>query len=301
MLGAIIGDVVGSRFEFSPIKTKDFELFDGEEYKGENKTVLNEYSDDSHFTDDTVMTVAVCKALMDCNGNYANLREKVVQEMQDFGRRYPWRGYGLKFQSWLNEQSPEPYNSFGNGSAMRVAPVAYFAKNLKQVKELSLMVTDVTHNHPEGIKGAEATAVCVWLALHKKSKKKIKKYIEKHYYSLDFDYDDLVKNYSHKVTCQESVPQSIFGFLISNSFEDAIRTVVSMGGDADTMGAIAGAIAEAFYGIPTDLEEKTKKYLPKEFLEILNKFNKNNYLKLILKLSKIKQNITCQNVQGVIK
>jgi len=275
MLGAIIGDVIGSRFEFRPIKTKEFELFVGEGHKEASKMTLKEYKEDCHFTDDTVMTIAVCKALMDCNGNYTNLRQKVVQEMRDFGHRYPWRGYGVHFQFWLSGDKPEPYNSCGNGSAMRISPVAYFAKNLKQVKELSLMITDVTHNHPEGIKGAEATAVCIWLALHKKSKKKIKKYVEKYYYNLDFDYDDLVKNYRHKESCQESVPQAIYGFLISNSYEDAIRTVVSIGGDCDTMGAIAGAIAEAYYGIPNDIKEKALKFLPNEFNEIICRFKKN--------------------------
>lgn len=274
MLGAIIGDIIGSRFEFKPIKSKDFDLFVGEGYKEASKTTLKEYSDNSHFTDDTVMTIAVCKALMDCNGDYTNLRQKVVQEMRDFGHRYPWRGYGINFQFWLNGDNPMPYNSFGNGSAMRISPVAYFAKNLKQVKELSLMVTDVTHNHPEGIKGAEATAVCVWLALHKKSKKKIKKYVKKHYYNLNFDYDELVKNYRHKETCQDSVPQSIYAFLISDSYEDTIRTVVSMGGDCDTMGAIAGAIAECYYGIPKEIEEESMKYLPEEYKNIIDKFNK---------------------------
>lgn len=273
MLGAIIGDVVGSRFEFRPIKTKEFDLFVGEGHKEASQTTLKEYSENCHFTDDTVMTIAVCKALMDCNGDYTNLRQKVVQEMRDFGHRYPWRGYGVNFQFWLSGNNIEPYNSYGNGSAMRISPVAYFAKTLKQVKELSLMVTDVTHNHPEGIKGAEATAVCVWMALHKKSKKKIKKYIEKHYYDLNFDYDDLVKNYYHQETCQGSVPQSIYAFLISNSYEDAVRITVAMGGDCDTMGAIAGAIAEAYYGIPSVIEEQVMKFLPDEFKNIIAKFN----------------------------
>lgn len=273
MLGAIIGDVVGTRFEFHPIKTKDFKLFSKNECFDKNgELTIGFFSGGSRFSDDTAMTIAVCKSLLNCNGDYSNLREKTVECLKFYGKKYPFLGYGLRFNNWLMSKSSEPYNSFGNGSAMRISPVAYFANSLEELKELSKMVTDVTHNHPEGLKGAEAVAVCIWLALNKKNKEEIKQYVEEHYYSLDFDYNNLVENYKFDETCQGSVPQAIYGFLISNSFEDTLRTVVSMGGDADTMGAIAGAIAEAYYGIPNEIETKVFEYLPQDFIEIIEEF-----------------------------
>lgn len=273
MLGAIIGDVVGTRFEFHPIKTKDFKLFSKNECFDKNgELTIGFFSGGSRFSDDTAMTIAVCKALLNCNGDYSTLREKTVECLKFYGKKYPFLGYGLRFNNWLMSKSSEPYNSFGNGSAMRVSPVAYFANSLEELKELSKMVTDVTHNHPEGLKGAEAVAVCIWLALNKKNKEEIKQYVEKHYYSIDFDYNNLVENYKFDETCQGSVPQAIYGFLISNSFEDTLRTVVSMGGDADTMGAIAGAIAEAYYGIPKEIETKVFEYLPQDFIEVIEEF-----------------------------
>ena len=176
MLGAIIGDIVGSKYEFNNIKTKDFVFF----------------QPDMFFTDDTVMTVAIYDALSSCKGDYSKLSDLAIQKMQEYGRkRYPISakiGYGSMFNGWLTFKIPAPYNSFGNGSAMRVSSVAYFAKSLEEVKKLSYAVTSVTHNHEEGIKGAEATAVATFMALHGASKKEIKDKIENDYYSLDFDY-----------------------------------------------------------------------------------------------------------------
>ena len=273
LLGGVIGDIVGSRFEFKPVKTKQFPLFysySGVPYS-ENQTV-KDYMESSHFSDDTILTLAIAKSLLDADGKYENLRERVVNNLKDFGHRYPCRGYGARFDDWLRRKSPEPYHSYGNGAAMRVSAVPYFCDNLQQVADLSRAVTEVTHNHPEGIKGAEATAAAIWMALHNYTKDAIKQKIEQNYYKLDFDYQDLVKHYRHVESCQDSVPQSIYAFLISESYEDAIRIAVSMGGDADTMACIAGAIAGAYYGIPDNIQEEALKFLPDEFKTMITKF-----------------------------
>lgn len=276
MIGAIIGDIVGSRFEFHPIKTKQFDLFQ----EGSERKTLANYINCSRFTDDTVMTLAVCKTLIDCKGNYIDLEAKLIQNMKQFGKSYPYVGYGCRFNKWLLSHDSKPYNSFGNGSAMRISSIPYFAKSLEDLKILSFQVSKVTHNHPEGIKGAEATAVAIWLAKNGATKYEIRKYIESNYYKLNFDYNELVKNYNFNETCQGSVPQSIFGFLISTSYEDTLRTVVSMGGDSDTMCAIAGAIAEAYYGdIPENIKQKAKLFLDDEMLSIINEFVKFKNLK----------------------
>ncbi len=276
MLGAIIGDIVGSRFEFKPIKTKDFELFENNEnFRKDGRITLGYFIKGSRFTDDTVMTVAIGKTLLDCNGDYSDLSQSAIANMKYFGRKYPFIGYGAMFSNWLMSSDSKPYNSFGNGSAMRISPVPYFAKSIDEVKSLTRAVTIVTHNHPDGIKGAEAVAVCIWLALQGTTKDKIKQYIENNYYKLDFDYNDLVTNYTFDETCQGSVPQAIYCFLVSDSYEDAIRTAVSIGGDADTIAAIAGAIAEAYYGIPRQLELQVYDFLTYDFIDIINRFYKS--------------------------
>lgn len=265
MLGAIIGDIVGSIYEFDNIRTKNFQLF----------------SSRCFFTDDTVMTVAVYKALKKSKlSKFKNLQEQTVKEMQKYGKLYLNMSYGTSFRHWLNSKKPRPYNSYGNGSAMRVSPVAYFAKSIDEVKELSYKVSAVTHNHEEGIKGAEATAVSIWLALNKYSKEQIKKYIQEKYYSLDFEYEDLVKNYRFNETCQNTVPQAIYCFLISESFEDCLRTSISIGGDSDTLCAISCAIAEAYYGIPKDIKFIALQYLDKKILADYKEFNKIKEKKL---------------------
>ena len=276
MIGAIIGDIVGSRFEFEPNRSKEFELLTGDGFK-ENPTI-EEFQTYSRFTDDTVMTIAVCKSLLDCNGDYSNLSEHTIINMQQLGRKFPFAGYGFRFNSWLRTANPQPYNSFGNGSAMRISAVPYFAKDINHLKELSAKVTEVTHNHPEGMKGAEAIAVCIWLALKGKTKQEILNYVEENYYKLEFDYEELKQTYKFNETCQGSIPQSIYAFAISNSFEDTVRTAVSMGGDADTMACIAGAIAEAFYGIPKELESQVEKYLSPEMNEVVSRFNNHKKL-----------------------
>ena len=262
MLGAITGDIIGSIYEFNNIKHKDFKLL----------------TDKNYFTDDSIMTIAIYSALKKCKGNYNKLSSFAISEMQRFGKLYPNSSkisYGGRFAQWLIGNNPQPYNSFGNGSAMRVSAVAYFANSIEETKELSKKVTEVTHNHPEGIKGAEAVAVCIYLALQQTDKEQIKKHIQDNYYSLDFNYEDLVKNYSFDETCQNTVPQAIYCFLISNNFEDCIRTAVSIGGDTDTICAIVGGIAEAYYGVPKEIKEKIYKYLDKNLLKVVKKFVKN--------------------------
>lgn len=237
MIGAIIGDVVGSRFEFHNYLGKDFDLF----------------AQNSFFTDDTVMSVAVANAILHCRGDYSKLSQETVKKMQCFGQCYPGRGYGGMFIRWLYEENPKPYNSFGNGAAMRISSVGFVAKSIEEAKDLSKKVTEVTHNHPEGLKGAEATAVAIFLAKTGKSKEEIREYINKNYYTLDFTIDSIRETYVYNETCQDSVPQAIEAFLESKDFEDTIRIAVSLGGDSDTLAAIAGSIAEAFYGIPSHI------------------------------------------------
>ncbi len=246
LFGAVIGDIVGSKYEFDNIRTKEFKFFDN----------------DMFFTDDTVMSVAVYEALKNTKeNNYENLSNETVKQMQFYGRKYPYCSYGGRFSSWLKERNPKPYNSFGNGSAMRVSPVAYFANSIEEVKDLSRKVTEVTHNHPEGIKGAEATAVAVYMALNKCDKKEIKKYIEDNYYKLNFNYEDLRKNYEFNEICQDTVPQALYCFFESEDFEDAIRIGISIGGDSDTLCAITGSVAEAYYGVSNKMKTKALSYL----------------------------------------
>ena len=238
ILGAVIGDIIGSRFEWSNYKAKDFEL----------------NSPDNKFTDDSIMTLAVGQALMRCQGNYADLDKEAIKSMQELGKKYPYAGYGGSFNRWLNTEEPQPYNSWGNGSAMRVSACAYFAKSLEEAVSLSYKVTAVTHNHEEGLKGAEATTVATYMALHGSTKEEIKEYIVKNYYHLDFTLNDIREEYHFDVSCQGSVPQALEAFFESLSYEDAIRNAISIGGDSDTIAAIAGAVACAYYGIPDYLK-----------------------------------------------
>lgn len=279
ILGAIVGDVVGSRFEFHPHRSKNFELFSKNDcFDKDGKLTLGYFIKGCRFTDDSVMTLAIANALMECKGDFDNLSDVAIKYMKEYGRKYPLVGYGNNFNRWIMLPNAEPYNSFGNGSAMRISAVPYFADDLEELKDLVCKVTNITHNHPEGIKGACAVADCIWLALRKYNKDYIKRHIEENYYQLDFDYEDLVKNYRFDETCQGSVPQSIFAFLISDSFEDTIRTAVSMGGDADTMGAIAGAIAGAYYGVPNKIKEKVKEFLSTDLLQIVEDFDSRFYM-----------------------
>lgn len=254
VLGAIVGDIVGSVYEFNEIKTKDFPLF----------------SEHCFPTDDSIMTFAVASAFVecsvdatinDCDINYKNLDSKTIEQMQRWGMRYPKAGYGSMFSDWLRTNDPQPYNSFGNGSAMRVSPVAYVAKSLEEVKKLSRIVTSVTHNHPEGIKGAEATAVATYMALHGSTKEEIFTVIDNEYYPMNFTLDEIRADYEFNETCQETVPQALKAFFEATDFEDAIRNAVSIGGDSDTIAAITGAVAGAYYGVPHRIEQQALKYM----------------------------------------
>ena len=256
MFGAIIGDVAGSRFEWNNIKSKIFSFFDPV----------------CRPTDDSIMTLAIAKAILAYDGDFSNLSDQAVQCMQELGRRYPDVGYGGRFRQWLSQAQPKPYNSFGNGSAMRVSPCVYVASTIEDAKALSKTVTEVTHNHPEGIKGAEATTVSIFMALHGSSKEEIREVIEKDYYKLDFTLDQIRPTYTFDVTCQGSVPQAIEAFLESTDFEDAIRNAISIGGDSDTLAAIAGSIAEAYYGIPESIRSQAIQYLDSVQIDILNRF-----------------------------
>lgn len=254
LYGGIAGDIIGSRFEFNPRKDEEFELFD--------KACT--------YTDDTVLTVALVEAILD-EKPWAEHAKKYAQE-------YPSAGYGGNFVKWANSMRSEPYNSWGNGSAMRVGPVAYAVKTLEECLEESKASAEITHNHVQGIKGAQAASSAMFLALDGQSKDQIRDYIEKEFgYNLSRKYSDIQPSYRFHVSCQKSVPESIICFLESNSWEDCIRKCVAMGGDCDTMACIAGNIAEAFYGeIDEKILGKTQKFLPEEFIKVLEKFN-NRY------------------------
>lgn len=256
MLGAIIGDIVGSRFEWHNIKTKDFELLT---YR-------------CHPTDDSIMSLAVAQSILDCKGDYSKLSERSVANMQKLGRLYPGAGYGGKFRNWLYAEDPKPYRSFGNGAAMRVSPCGFAAKTVEEAKALAKAVTEVTHDHPEGIKAAESTAVAIFMARQGCSMLEIRDHIVKNYYPIDFRLDDIRPTYTFDVTCQGSVPQAFEAFFESESFEDAIRNAISIGGDSDTIAAITGGIAEAYYGIPSDIRKHAITYLDKTQLDILMAF-----------------------------
>ena len=257
MLGAIIGDTIGSLYEWHNIKTTEFPLF----------------SEGSTFTDDSVMTVAVAHALLDCYDCETISESGLVQKMQSYGKMYYDAGYGGKFRRWIKSPYPKPYNSYGNGSAMRVSPVAWASDDLAHVEELAKQTAQVTHNHPEGIKGAQAAAACILMARQGASNDEIRAYVdERHGYYLGFKLDDIRPLYGFDVSCQGSVPQAIVAFLESADFEDAIRLAVSIGGDSDTIAAIAGSIAQARYGIPDWIAAETEKRLTGHLKSIVELF-----------------------------
>lgn len=260
MLGAIIGDIVGSRFEWNNNRTKEFEFFHHKCF----------------FTDDTVMTLAIAKAILNSKENYSDLGLLSVKYMQEIGRNYPNSGYGISFYHWMFSNKPKPYNSFGNGAAMRISAVGFVAKSIEEAIMLSRKVTEVTHNHPEGIKGAEATAVAIFLAKNGSNIKEIKNHIDKNYYKMNFKLDNIRETYKFNETCQETVPQAITAFLESISFEDAIRNAISIGGDSDTLASITGGIAEAYYGIPNEIKKQALIFLDERLLKILIEFE-NKY------------------------
>lgn len=262
MLGAMIGDIVGSIYEFNNIRTKEFEFF----------------RPDCFFTDDSVMTAAVAEALMDtCAGDgEAIIRGRLIDSMKIWGRMYPDAGYGGRFSAWLASDDRKPYQSYGNGSAMRVSPAGWLYEDLFTTRYMATLTAAVTHNHPEGIKGAEATAAAIFLARTGASKAEIRTYTEKEFsYDLNFTCDEIRETYRFNETCMNTVPQAIVAFLDGQDFEDVIRTGVSIGGDTDTLCAIAGSIAEAFYRIPDGMVRKAGKFLSPELLQVTDRFYEN--------------------------
>ena len=261
MYGAILGDMIGSPYEFDMgNKSKEFPLF----------------SERSTFTDDTVMTLAVAEVFLDKDllMDEAIIRQRLIESMHKYGKLFPDAGYGGRFAMWLFLEGNEPYNSWGNGSAMRISSVAWLFNDLEMVRHMARLSAAVTHNHPEGIKGAEATASAIFLARTGKSKTEIKAYIEENFgYDLSRTCDQIRPNYHHVESCQETVPEAITAFLEGASFEDVIRTAVSLGGDCDTLTCIAGSIAEGFYGVPEELKKECCNRLPEQLLKVLLRFD----------------------------
>ncbi len=260
MYGAILGDMIGAPYEFDRGgKTKDFPLFTA----------------DSQFTDDTVMTIAVAEALLEARGRTpSETGGLLVRSMQKWGRKYPDAGYGARFIHWLWAEDPQPYGSFGNGSAMRVSAAGWLYDTLEETRRMARHTAQVTHDHPEGIKGAEATACAIFLARTGSGKEKIREYIRREFgYGLTRTCDEIRPGYRHVESCQETVPEAITAFLEGTGFEDVIRTAVSLGGDCDTLTCIAGSIAEAFYGVPAGLKAECRARLPADILEVLDRFD----------------------------
>lgn len=250
MIGAIAGDIIGSPFEFAMIKTTEFPLF----------------ASGCRFTDDTVLTVALAEAIID-GTNYADV-------MKDYFRRFPNAGYGGTFIKWAAGSFSGQYNSFGNGAAMRISPVGFYYETLDEVLDKAVFYTAVTHNHPEGIKGAQATASAIFLARKGRSKDEIRRYVTNTFgYDLNRTCEQIRPDYSFDVTCQGSVPEAIICFLESTDYESAVRLAVSLGGDSDTQACIAGGIAEGFYGVPEWIVEKTLELLDLDFRIVQRKFS----------------------------
>ncbi len=257
MIGAIFGDIVGSVYEFCNIKTKDFPLFD----------------ENCEFTDDTVMTVAVADALMSAHPclDTSDFKRVLVEKMHEYGERYPYAGYGGSFGRWLVTKQTEPYGSYGNGSAMRVSAVAWYARSLEEAIELARASAEVTHNHEEGIKGAVVTAGATYLARNGASMDEIKAFVAK-YYKIDFTLDEIRPTYSFNETCQDTVPQAMQAFFEAEDFEDAIRNAISIGGDSDTLAAITGAVAEAYFGMSEQQKNAAKARLDKYLSDVVEAF-----------------------------
>lgn len=278
MYGAILGDIVGSpyEFDFNNIKTKEFPLF-------------GRYST---YTDDSVMSLAVSTVMAEQSNrmysfnipaqSYYNgepysddeLKQRLIESMREYGATYPYAGYGTRFSCWLESDDPQPYNSYGNGSAMRVSSVGWLFKDIDTTRKMARISAEVTHNHPEGIKGAEAVASAIFLARIGHSKEKIRNYIVEEFgYDLSSTCDKIRPDYHHVESCQKTVPEAITAFLEGESFEDVIRTAVSLGGDSDTLTCIAGSIAEAYYLMPVELIGEVEKRLPEELYYRLRWFN----------------------------
>ena len=263
MFGAVLGDIIGSRFEFDRGgKTKEFKLF----------------TERDSYTDDSVMTVAIGEALLDSGKQIdeETIKKNVIDSMRRWGKKYPYAGYGGMFRRWLKSADPKPYGSYGNGSAMRVSAAGWLYDSIKKTREVARWTAEVTHNHPEGVKGAECTAAVIYLARNGKTKEEIKDYVIKEFgYDLSENLYELRNRHEHNETCQDSLPKALISFFEGYSYEDVVRNAVSLGGDTDTLAAIAGAMAEGYYPIPKELIEEGKRYLTDELREVLEKINTN--------------------------
>ena len=260
MYGALLGDMIGAPYEFDRgNKSKEFPLF----------------CENSRFTDDSVMTIAVAEALLGSRFlDDDSIRAALIKSMRKWGKKYPDAGYGRKFLCWLREKDPKPYGSCGNGSAMRVSAAGWLFDTLEETREKARLTAEVTHDHPEGIKGAEAVSGAIFLARTGRSKEEIRDYIVQEFgYDLSRTCDQIRPSYYHNESCQKTVPEAITAFLEGADFEDVIRTAVSLGGDCDTLTCIAGSIAEAFYGVPAILKAECKRRLPEDMAYILGRFD----------------------------
>lgn len=255
MLGALIGDIVGSIYEWRNCKEKTFPFL----------------QPDCRMTDDSVMTAAVASAVLMGIEDLDEFQKNVVAEMRRLGRKYPGLGYGPRFEAWLVSEHPKPYHSLGNGSAMRVSPVAWAAESLPQCLALAKASAEVTHNHPDGIAGAMTVAGAVYLARMGESKEAIRDHVTR-YYPLNFTLDEIRADYQFDVSCAGSVPQAMEAFLEAESFEDAVRGAVSIGGDSDTIASMAGAVAAAFYGIPRAIRDRALVYIDGDVRQIYDRF-----------------------------
>ena len=260
MYGAILGDMIGAPYEFDMgDKTKNFPLFSAR----------------SQFTDDSVMTIAVAEALMDAKGaTDVEVKRTLVHSLQKWGQKYPNAGYGAMFIHWIFADDPEPYGSFGNGAAMRVAAAGWLYDTLEETRKYARLSAAVSHDHPEGLKGAEATASVIFLARTGSTKQEIKDYIVQEFgYDLTRTCDEIRPTYYHIETCQKTVPEAITAFLEGQDFEDVVRTAVSLGGDCDTLTCIAASIGEAFYGVPKAMKQECRARLGNDMLAVLDRFD----------------------------
>lgn len=265
MIGAIIGDIIGSVYEWKNIKTTEFPLFNRR----------------CRPTDDSVMTIAVAKALMDTMGQDEDrVYAALVKEMQHFGQMYPDAGYGGTFRRWLVAKEPKPYNSYGNGSAMRVSAAGWLCRTLEETRKLAKLTAVTTHDHPEGIKGAESVASAIFLARSGAGKAEIKKYVVDNFgYELDTPLDVIRPTYTFDVSCQGSVPQAIRAFLEGEDYESTVRLGISIGGDSDTIGCMAGGMADAMYGVPEAIQTEGLSRLPEPLREQVERFRTEYYRK----------------------
>ena len=263
MYGAIIGDIIGSPYEFDRgDKSREFELF----------------TEKCEFTDDTVMTVAVAEALLNARRDGVDHDERAVKKMlvesiKDWGHRYPNSGYGLKFENWLFSIHSEPYYSLGNGSGMRVSPVGWLYDKMDRTREVARWTAEITHDHPEGVKGAESTAAAVFLARQGKKQQEIREYLGDEFgYDLTRTLDEIRPNYRHVETCMETMPEAFTCFFESCDYESCVRNVMYIGGDTDTLAAIAGGIAEAAFGVPKEIVERARNYLTEDIQAVVDRF-----------------------------